>query len=317
MDNQVEVTSFSDEPLPTDHRSGFVALVGKPNVGKSTLLNAWAGQKIAIVSEKPQTTRHRIRAIVTRPEAQVIFVDTPGIHEPRHRLGEFMVETASRAVPDADLVLFVADGADAPSEEDRSIARLIASKGGGATLIALNKVDLVPPDVLRTRLAQYGALCDHALLMPLSATAGTGVDELLDAVIDRLPSGPRYYPEDQVTDQEERFIVAELIREQILEQLRQEVPHSVAVLVDEFKERPEKNLVYISANVFVERGSQKGIIIGQGGRQLKRIGRAAREEIQRLLGRRVYLDLWVKVKKKWRKDENELRRLGYALPKKG
>ena len=317
MDNQVEVTSFSDEPLPTDHRSGFVALVGKPNVGKSTLLNAWAGQKIAIVSEKPQTTRHRIRAIVTRPEAQVIFVDTPGIHEPRNRLGEFMVETASQAVPDADLVLLVADGAEAPSSEDRSIARLIASKGGTATLIALNKVDLVPPAALKTRLAQYGALCEHELLMPLSATEGTGVSELLAAVVSRLPLGPRYYPEDQVTDQDQRFMVAELIREQILEQLRQEVPHSVAVLVDEFKERPEKDLIYISANVFVERNSQKGIIIGQGGHQLKRIGRAAREEIQHLLGRRVYLDLWVKVKKKWRKDENELRRLGYALPKQG
>jgi GTP-binding protein Era len=317
MDNQEEVASFPEEILPADHRSGFVALVGKPNVGKSTLLNAWAGQKIAIVSDKPQTTRHRIRAIVTRPEAQVIFVDTPGIHEPRHRLGEFMVETATRAVPDADLVLFVVDAADAPSPNDRSIAKLIATKGGAATIVALNKADLVPPPILTARLAEYGALCEHALLMPLSATRGTGVSELLAAVISRLPLGPRYYPEDQVTDQDERFIVAELIREQILEQLRQEVPHSVAVLVDEFKERPEKDLVYISANVFVERNSQKGIIIGQGGRQLKRIGRAAREEIQRLLGRKVYLDLWVKVKKKWRKDENELRRLGYALPRKG
>jgi GTP-binding protein Era len=317
MDDLNEGRALPEQVLPPDHRSGVVALVGKPNVGKSTLLNAWAGQKIAIVSEKPQTTRHRIRAIVTRPEAQVIFVDTPGIHEPSHRLGEFMVETATQAVPDADLVLFVADGTEAPSPEDRSIARLIAPKGDAATIIALNKLDVVPPSALKTRLAEYGALCEHATLMPLSATEGTGVSELLAVVISRLPPGPRYYPEDQVTDQEERFIVAELIREQILEQLRQEVPHSVAVLVDEFKERPEKDLVYISANVFVERNSQKGIIIGQGGRQLKRIGRAAREEIQRLLGRKVYLDLWVKVKKKWRKDEDELRRLGYALPKKG
>jgi len=315
MNDCNDVTSFPQEALPPDHRSGFVALVGKPNVGKSTLLNAWAGQKIAIVSEKPQTTRNRIRAIVTKPEAQVIFVDTPGIHEPHHKLGEFMVETATRAVPDADLVLFVADASHPPSHEDRSIAKLIAPKG--ATIIALNKVDLLPSAALKTRLAEYAALCEHALLMPLSATEGTGVSELMSAVIDRLPLGPRYYPEDQVTDREERFIVAELVREQVLEQLRQEVPHSVAVLVDEFKERPEKGLIYISANVFVERESQKGIIIGQAGSRLKAIGRAARQEIQHLLGCKVYLDLWVKVKKNWRKDENELRRLGYALPKKG
>ena len=305
----------SEEELPPDHRSGFVALVGKPNVGKSTLLNAWAGQKIAIVSEKPQTTRHRIRAIVTRPDAQVIFVDTPGIHEPHHKLGEFMVETATRAVPDADLILFVVDASRPPSEEDRRIAEIIRTKGKSPVMMALNKVDLLAPEVLEKRRDEYGALLDSVSLAPISATRGDNRAELLEAVIAQLPLGPRYYPPDQVTDQEERFIVAEMVREQVLRQLRQEVPHAVAVQVDEFKERPGKDLVYISANVFVEKASQKGIIIGDGGRQLKRIGRAARQEIEHFLGRRVYLDLWVKVKKKWRKDENELRRLGYALPK--
>ena len=316
MTDYSEMLLFSEGELPPDHRSGFVALIGKPNVGKSTLLNAWAGQKIAIVSEKPQTTRHRIRAILTRPDAQIIFVDTPGIHEPRHKLGEFMVATATRAVPDADLVLFVVDASRPPAKEDQVIAELVRKKGRSPTIIALNKVDLVTPDALKARRSEYGALLEDALLIPISATRGDNRTELLSATIAQLPPGPRYYPADQVTDQEERFIVAELIREQILRHLHQEVPHAVAVMVEEFRERPEKDLVYISANVFVERESQKGIIIGGGGRQLKRIGRAARQEIEHFLERRVYLDLWVKVKRKWRKDENELRRLGYALPKK-
>ena len=311
-----EIPLFPEDVLPSDHRSGFVALVGKPNVGKSTLLNAWAGQKIAIVSQKPQTTRHRIRAMVTLPDAQVIFVDTPGIHEPRHKLGEFMVATATRAVPDADLVLFVVDASQPPSKEDQLIAAMIREKGRASTMIALNKMDLVTSDVLEIRHTEYSALLKDALLMPVSATQEDSSEKLLSTIIAQLPLGPRYYPADQVTDQDERFIVAELIREQILKQLRQEVPHAVAVMVVDFKERPEKDLIYISANVFVERESQKGIIIGESGRQLKRIGKAARQEIEQMLERRVYLELWVKVKKKWRKDENELRRLGYALPKK-
>ena len=305
-----------DEDLPPGHRSGFVAVIGKPNVGKSTLMNAWLEQKIAIVSAKPQTTRYRIRGILTRPEAQIIFVDTPGIHRPVHALGEYMLGVATRAIPDADIILFMVDGSHMPGREDQQVARLIRDKGQSPVVISINKMDLIPPEELPERCKAYGRLVDSVALMPISATRGDNRDRLLETIIAQLPHGPRYYPKDQVTDQMERTIVAELVREQVLHNLHQEVPHAVAVLVDEFKERQGKSLTYISATVFVEKASQKAIVIGEGGRMLKRIGRSARKEIERMLNTRVYLDLWVKVRKKWRKDEKELRRLGYALPRK-
>jgi len=312
------------EELPPDHRSGFVAVIGKPNVGKSTLINAWLGHKIAIVSPKPQTTRHRLRGILTRPDAQVIFVDTPGIHQPRHKLGEFMVETATKSIPDADVVLFLVDVSEMPTAEDEQIARLIEEQGQSPVVLVLNKADLLPPDKVQPHsnayfeLVQYDAWVECEAYrnqwMMISATRGDNRDKLLDMVVARLPEGPRYYPPDQLTDQNMRFIVAELIREQVLRFVHQEVPHAVAVIVEDWKQRRE-DLTYIGATIFVEKDSQKGIIIGQGGRMLKRIGRAAREEIEQLVGNRVYLDLWVKVRQKWRKDEDELRRLGYALPR--
>ncbi len=310
---------FPDE-LPPDHRSGFVAVVGKPNVGKSTLMNVYLGQKIAIVSEKPQTTRNRLLGILTRPEAQVIFVDTPGIHSPLHKLGEFMVETAVRAIPDADLILFMVDVSTMPGGEDAQIASIIAEKiggeGGVPVILALNKVDLLASDQVETHRQAYLALGRFSEEVLISATRGDNRDELLDLIISYLPQGPRYYPEDQITDQQERFVAAELIREQALRYIHQEVPHAVAVVVEEFKER-RPDLTYIGANIFVEKESQKGILIGEGGRMLKQIGRAARREIEgQLTGHKVYLELWVKVRKKWRRDEKELRRLGYALPKK-
>jgi GTP-binding protein Era len=227
-----------------------------------------------------------------------------------------MVETATRALPDADVVLFVVDVTQPASAEDMRIAEMILLKGPGAIVLALNKMDLLAAEPLEARTAEYGRLLEPSLAMPISATEGTNCDELLGAVVTYLPPGPRYFPPGQVTTQEERLIVAELIREQILQHLHQEVPHSVAVVVEEFKEREAHNITYISANVFVERSTQKGIIIGSGGRQLRNIGQASRQEIERVLDRRVYLDLWVKVKKKWRKDEAELRRLGYAPPRK-
>jgi GTP-binding protein Era len=303
-----------DEELPPDHRSGFVAVIGKPNVGKSTLINAWLGQKIAIVSPKPQTTRHRLRGILTRPDAQIIFVDTPGIHQPRHKLGEFMVETATKSIPDADVILFMVDVSEMPTAEDEQIARLIEEQGQSPVVLVLNKADLLPPENVQPHSNAYFELVKHDTWMMISATRGDNRDKLLDMVVARLPKGPRYYPPDQLTDQNMRFIAAELIREQVLRFLHQEVPHSVAVVVEEWKQRRE-DLTYIGANIFVEKDSQKGILIGQGGRMLKRIGRAAREEIARLVGNRVYLELWVKVREKWRKDEDELRRLGYALPR--
>ena len=308
------------EELPPDHRSGFVAVVGKPNVGKSTLMNAFLGQKIAIVSAKPQTTRNRLLGILTlerergdAADAQLIFVDTPGIHQPLHRLGEYMVETAVRTIPDADLVLFMVDVSRPPNAEDRQIAGLLRERPRAPVLLVLNKVDLLDPSLVSSHVEAYQALGSFDDSLLVSALRGDKLDSLLQATIERLPAGPRYYPEEQVTDQQLRFMVAELVREQVLRHLRQEVPHSVAVIVEDFEARSEE-LTYISANVFVERDTQKAIILGHQGAMIKRIGQNARREIQDLLGTRVYLELWVKVKKKWRKDEQELRRLGYSLP---
>lgn len=310
------------EDLPPDHRSGFVAVVGKPNVGKSTLMNAYLGQKIAIVSPKPQTTRNRLLGILTLErqrgdpvDAQIVFEDTPGIHRPHHKLGEYMVETAVSAIPDADLVLFLTDASQPPNEEDRDIAAILAERQDLPVLLVLNKSDLVPSEEVESRVEAYrelGAFDDWFLI---SALRGDNRDRLLVSIVEHLPPGPRYYPEEQVTDQQLRFMAAELIREQVLRYLHEEVPHSVAVIVQDFKERTE-DLTYVSANIFVERDTQKGIILGRGGSMIKRIGAEARKEIEDLLGTRVYLELWVKVKKKWRKDEQELRRLGYTVPRK-
>jgi len=304
------------EDLPADHRSGFVALAGKPNVGKSTLMNAFLGQKIAIVSPKPQTTRTCILGILTRPDAQVIFVDTPGVHDPLHKLGEFMVETAAQAIADADVVLLLADVSELPSQEDHRLAELIAESAQGPVLLGLNKMDLLSPDKVKEHVEAYLALGQFQDWMLLSATRGDNLDLLLERTIGALPLGPRYYPEEQVTDQHLRTLAAELIREQVLHFTHQEVPHSVAVQVRRFEER-EEGPIYIEAHIFVERESQKGIVIGRGGRMLKQIGQAAREEIERLLEHQVYLDLWVKTRYKWRRNERELRRLGYVLPRRG
>jgi GTP-binding protein Era len=308
------------EELPPDHRSGFVAVVGKPNVGKSTLMNAYLGQKVAIVSPKPQTTRNRLRGILTLErergdiaDAQIVFVDTPGIHQPLHKLGEYMVETAVRAIPDADVVLFLVDVSRPPGDEDRQIAGILREQCRVPVLLVLNKADLLAPEEVTSHVEAYQALGEFDDWLLVSALRGDNRDRLLEETIERLPPGPRYYPEDQVTDQQLRFMAAELVREQVMRHLRQEIPYSIAVVVQEFKERSE-DLTYISANVFVERDTQKAIVLGRRGEMIKRIGRDARREIEQLLGTRVYLELWVKVRKKWRKDEKELRRLGYGVP---
>ena len=310
---------LSDD-LPPDHRSGFVAVVGKPNVGKSTLMNAYLGQKIAIVSPKPQTTRNRLLGILTLQrergdpaDAQIIFVDTPGIHQPLHKLGEYMVDVAVRAIPDADVVLFLVDVSHPPGDEDRQIADILGQQSQMPIILAMNKADLLPPGDPAPHLESYQALGQFEDSILLSALSGQNLDHLLQATIDRLPLGPRFYPEEQITDQQLRFMAAELIREQVIHHLRQEIPYSIAVMVDQFKERSE-DMTYISANIFVERDTQKAIILGRSGAMIKRIGASARREIEDLLGTRVYLELWVKVRKKWRKDEAELRRLGYSLP---
>jgi len=296
--------------LPPDHRSGFVAVVGRPSVGKSTLLNAFVGQKVAIVSDKPQTTRNRILGILTRPDAQVVFVDTPGMHRPVHRLGEYMLKTAQQAVPDADLVLFVVDASVPPTQEDQLAAGFLRAGRHASVLLVLNKMDRLRPDRIQAHVAAYQELGQFADWMMVSATRSDNLDKLLAMIIERLPPGPRYYPEGQVTDLQERFVAAELVREQVLRLLHQEVPHAVAVVVDEFKER-RPGLTYIAATVYVEKDSQKGIVIGSGGGMLRKIGEAARVEIERMLEGKVFLELHVKVRPKWRRDDAALHEVGY------
>jgi GTP-binding protein Era len=304
------------EELPPGHKSGFVAVIGRPNVGKSTLMNAILGEKIAIVSPKPQTTRLRQLGILTEPDKQIIFVDTPGIHDPRTALGRFMVEVAVEALRDADVILFVVDASAPPTAEDRRIAGLIhEAEQVTPVLLVINKIDLVGQGSAReARIAEFRELVPTADWITTVATQGLGLPELLQRLVDKLPTGPRYYPEDQLSDVAVRDIVAEIIREKALLNLDEEVPHGVATQVEEFKRRNE-DMTYISATIYVERESHKGILIGKGGRMLKTISQQAREEIERFIGTRVYLELWVKVLKNWRRDEHALRRLGYRLPR--
>jgi GTPase len=302
------------DDLSRDHRSGFVAVVGRPNVGKSTLINRLVGQKVAIVSPKPQTTRNRLLGILTLDHAQVIFLDTPGIHTPKHRLGEAMVDTATGVMADADIVLWVVDVSEEPTDEDRRVAALLHQAPPVPLLLAFNKADRLPSRQMPDRMTSYAALAPGAVTLAISAIRGDNLERLQELIIAHLPPGPAYYPEDEFTDQQERFMAAELIREQVLRNLRDEVPHAVAVLVNEFKPRSD-DLTYISATVYVERDSQKAILLGADGTMIKKIGQAARLSIEDLLGTRAYLELWVKVRPRWRKRDDELRRLGYPPPK--
>ena len=302
-----------DQDLPLGHRSGFVAIAGPPNVGKSTLINHLLQQQIAAVSPRPQTTRRRQLGIMTLPEAQIIFVDTPGIHEPHHRLGEQMNLEALEILSDADVVLAMFDYQVPPSEDDRRLAEHLKARDRETTVLAvLNKLDLVPADRLAERRAAYRALLPDAEWFEVSALTGEKVPALLDRIIASLPEGPQYYPPEQITDAFERDISADLIRAAGLHFLQQEVPHSLAVRIDRFEERNE-NGAYIEATIFVERDSQKGIVIGKGGRMLKRIGTRARQEIEAVTGRKVYLELRVKVMPGWRDDENALKRFGFRV----
>lgn len=308
-------------------RSGFVTLIGRPNVGKSTLLNALLGEKLAITSPKPQTTRRRIQGILTLPEeAQIIFIDTPGIHRPRHKLGEKMVKAAEEALEGIDAVILVIDAVDGFIPWDREIAELVA-KAEQPVLAVWNKVDAVDSaggsaEYCAEDCAEGHAKLDQAMqafrqqypewpTFAVSAINGQGIEQLIAAVIQLLPENPPYFPDDILTDDPERVIVAELVREQALALLNQEVPHAVAVEVTDMKERGGDAREYVAATIYVERESQKGIIIGNGGSMLKEIGRRARVEIESLLGRPVYLDLWVKVKKDWRDSDSKLRELGF------
>jgi GTP-binding protein Era len=295
-------------PLPQEgFRSGFVALVGKPNVGKSTLLNALLGQKVAIVSPKPQTTRVTQRGILNRSDAQIVFVDTPGIHDPRTKLGSYMVEQARRSIPDADVVCFVVDISAPPNRIEQRIADL-ARRARAPRILVLNKLDQRPRGG-KTYLDAYRDLGPWDMEIAVSALRQKGLETLVDEIVRRLPSSAPLYPEDQLTDQSEREHGAELVREQVLRYIEQEVPHGVAVEVEEWEEKQQA--VYIRMTIYVEKDSQKGILIGAGGAMLKRIGSGARRGIETMLGRTVYLELWVKVRPNWRDDPSSLYWLGY------
>ena len=290
-------------------KSGFVAIVGRPNVGKSTFMNYVLGQKIAIMSDKAQTTRNKIQGVYTKEDAQIVFLDTPGIHKPKHELGEFMVKSAYSALKEVDAVLFMVNVSEKRGPGDDFIIEKLKGIKTPIFLVS-NKIDLVTPEVLLERVESYKDALDFAGVFPISVLQGNNVNELMEGLINALPEGPQYYPADQITDHPEYFVVSELIREKILQLTQEEIPHSVAVTVDKMQ-KDEFDKVHVYANIIVERKSQKGIIIGKGGRLLKEIGTRARRDIQQLLGNKVYLELWVKVEKDWRKRKSNLQEYGY------
>jgi len=290
-------------------KSGFVAIIGRPNVGKSTLLNHLVGQKIAIMSDKAQTTRNKIQGIYTTEDAQIVFIDTPGIHKPKHRLGDFMVQSALSTLNEVDVILFMVNAEEKKGPGDEFILDKIRNSHTPVFLL-INKIDQVHPEELLPIIDSYKDEMDFAEVIPLSAKNGNNVDTLANTLVSYLPEGPQYYPEDQVTDHPEYFVMSELIREKVLELTSEEVPHSVAVVIESVQ-RNERNKVTVHATIIVERSSQKGILIGKGGKMLKEIGTRARREIELLLGDPIFLDLWVKVKKDWRDKQFYLQDYGY------
>ncbi len=293
-----------------EFRSGFVALIGRPNVGKSTLLNAILGVKIAIVSDKPQTTRNRIAGIKNHPAGQIIFLDTPGIHRARSRLNRFMVNVALATYNEVDAVCFMIDASRPENEENEFVLETLKGVKKPVFLL-MNKIDVVAKRDLLPVMERYSGRRDFEQIIPVSALKGDGVDAVTDALLQILPPGPRLFPEDMTTDLTERFLAGEIVREKVFRLTREEIPYATAVEIEDFKDHEEKNLIVIRATIHVERDSQKGILIGGKGRMLKEIGRLAREEIEALLGAKVFLELWVKVDKNWREDPRALRRLGY------
>jgi GTPase len=307
-----DLDTVFDDQIPGDHRSGVIAVVGRPNVGKSTLINRILGQKIAIVTPKPQTTRKQQLGIYTEARGQILFMDTPGLHKPQHKLGQYMVEMAERALKDADLILWVLDISTPPQAADIHIAETLdQARGATPVILALNKVDLLSEG--EHDISAHLALVPHEKAISISAVDGTNVEELVQYLLSRLPLGPRYYPVDQVSEANMRFIAAEIIREKIILHTEQEIPYSVAVEVDSYQEYKDETA--ISAIIYVERDSQKGIIIGKGGAMIKQIGTEARLELVDMLGVWVRLDLRVKVLKNWRSDDKLMQRLGYRVPK--
>ncbi|RYG74961.1 GTPase Era [Lentibacillus lipolyticus] len=290
-------------------KSGFITIIGRPNAGKSTFLNHVIGQKIAIMSEKRQTTRNRIQGVVTNADAQLVFIDTPGIHKPKHRLGDFMVKSAEDTLNEVDAVLFMVNAAEGYGKGDQYILDLLENTKRPVFLV-INKIDLVHPDNLLPLIDTYRNKYNFTEVFPISALHGNNISQLLDELKNHMPEGPQYYPDDYVTDHPERFIISEFIREKVLELTREEVPHSIAVAIENLEER-ESGAIFIQASIVTERKTQKGIIIGKQGAMLKNIGQKARRDIEALLGSQVFLELWVKVQKDWRNKQSQLQELGY------
>ncbi|MCE0455030.1 GTPase Era [Staphylococcus sp. HMSC62B09] len=293
----------------TEHKSGFVSIIGRPNVGKSTFMNRVIGHKIAIMSDKAQTTRNKIQGVMTRNDAQIIFLDTPGIHKPKHKLGDYMMRVAKNTLSEIDAIMFMVNVNEEIGRGDEYIMEMLKNVRTPVFLV-LNKIDLVHPDALMPRIEQYQKYMDFTEIVPISALEGLNVDHFIDVLKTYLPDGPKYYPDDQISDHPEQFVVSEIIREKILHLTSEEIPHAIGVNVDRMiKENDER--VRVEATIFVERDSQKGIVIGKGGKKLKEVGKRARHDIEMLLGSKVYLELWVKVQKDWRNKVNFIRQMGY------
>jgi GTP-binding protein Era len=310
MDVSTDLTSGVPANREPGFRSGFVCLVGRPNVGKSTLLNRLVDSKVAIVSDKPQTTRHAVRGILTLPEAQIVFVDTPGLHRPKDALGRRLNDIAHQNLRDVDEIVFVLDASARIGAGDAYIARALAGTGTPVVCV-VTKADLVLPPKLLSQIEAARALGDWKDVLTTSSPRGTGISDLVRALVDGLPEGPQYYPPESVSDQPQALAISEMIREKVLELLSEEVPHSVAVVVDEIEPGDSPDVLLVSASIYVERDSQKGIVIGRGGRMLKEIGTRARPEAEELLGSRVFLDLRVKVEPNWPRREGLAERFGY------
>lgn len=294
--------------MNNNYKSGFCAIIGMPNVGKSTLLNAIAGQKIAIISDKPQTTRNKILAIYSEPGMQIVFTDTPGIHNPHNKLGEYMVKMANESMRDTDVILFVVDATKGIREMEREIAKNI-DKIGIPCILVINKVDAVKKEDLLPMIADYSSINDFNAIIPISAKENDGVDSIIEAIADYMEEGPMFFDEDMVTDQPEKVIAAEIIREKMLWLLDKEVPHGIAIEITKMKEKNKITEIY--ATIYCERKSHKGIIIGKNGDMLKRIGTMARTDIEKMLDKKVYLELWVKIKTDWRNSDFLIKNFGY------
>lgn len=294
----------------TEHKSGFVSIIGRPNVGKSTFVNRVIGHKIAIMSDKAQTTRNKIQGVMTRDDAQIIFIDTPGIHKPKHKLGDYMMRVAKNTLSEIDAIMFMVNVNEDIGRGDEYIMEMLKNVKTPIFLV-LNKIDLVHPDTLMPKIEQYQSYMDFTDIISISALEGLNVDHFIDVLKSFLPEGPKYYPDNQISDHPEQFVVSEIIREKILHLTSEEIPHAIGVNVDRMIKEDEDR-VRIEATIYVERDSQKGIVIGKGGKKLKEVGKRARRDIEMLLGSKVYLELWVKVQRDWRNKVNFIRQIGYV-----